>query len=257
MRNAMLMSVACLCAMSARAGVVLKMSNEGEGPAKASVDEVYYAQGGMMRIDSLDSSGSITRIDLVRDGVIWQIDPRQRTYTRIDHSNVKSFFGVQNEQLQAMMANMPPERRAMMQAQIAKMQQTDFTYSDTGRSDHAGQYACRVWTEDHGSSRFAEYCVVPTSSLPGGAELETSMKTALDTVSSLTSGVPVLEKTAEHFTRLKKMNGFPVRTRSLSPSGETRNEHLLTAVESHALPADKFAIPRDFTEKPLGGGRSD
>ena len=50
-----------------------------------------------------------------------------------------------------MLANLPPDKRAVMEARMAQMRQkaahTEFTFSDAGRGDHAGQYSCRVWQE--------------------------------------------------------------------------------------------------------------
>ena len=248
-----------LVATTARAGVVLQVSSRDLPAGKAAPHEVYYAQDGMMRIDQLDASGSVTQVDLVRDGVIWEIDPQERTYTRIDQATVKSFFGAQSGRFDAMLDRLPPEKRALMQARLAQMQKPseEGSFTDTGRSDQVGQYSCRVWQEQRATLPHADYCVVSSSSLPGGAELTVSMKKALETTDQLVSGVPMLARMAEHLTRLEKLNGFPVRQRFISPSGQPEREDVLVSAEARALPADKFAIPQGFTEKPLGRARND
>ena len=252
MRMLNLLLILSLFTASAEAGVALQVSSHDSSSGKATPHEVYYAQGGMMRIDSLDSQGNVTSVDLVRDGVIWQIDPRQRTYTRIDAATVKTFFGGQQSQLDAMLANLPPERRALMQAQVARMQQPhQDSFTDTGRNEQSGQYSCRVWQEQHAGHPYAEYCVVPTSSLPGGTELAASVHAALTTTNQVIGGVPQLARSAEHLTRLDKVNGFPVRQRFLSNSGKVESEDVLASAETRDLPADKFAVPQGFTEKPL------
>jgi len=258
MRTVNLLLILPLIAATAEAGVVLQVSSHELTSGKTTPHEVYYAQAGMMRIDMLDDGGNVSRTDLVRDGMIWEVDPRQRTYTRIDQATVKSFFGGQQSQMDAMLANLPPEKRALMQAQIAKMQQPNQdAFTDTGRSETSGQYSCRMWQEQHAGRPYAEYCVVPAASLPGGAELASSMHAALATTTQLLSGVPQLARSAERLTRLDKLNGFPVRQRFLSAAGKTERENVLTSAESHALPADKFAIPQGFTEKPLGKPHND
>ena len=75
MRALNLMLLAALVSLSAEAGSVLKVDSK-DASGKAVPKEVYYAQDGMMRIDSLDAQGSVTRTTLVRDGVVWEIDPR-------------------------------------------------------------------------------------------------------------------------------------------------------------------------------------
>jgi hypothetical protein len=163
-------------------------------------------------------------------------------------------MGAQTSQLQAMMANLPPDRRAMMEARLAQMgkPRTDNTFTDTGRSDQSAQYSCHVWQEQRHGAAIAEYCVVAATSLPDGSDLATSMKKAFETTDKILAGVPMLAANAEHLTRLEKMNGFPVHWRSISPSGNTESEHVLTSAQAQNLPADTFAIPQGFTEIPLG-----
>jgi hypothetical protein len=255
MRGFNVMLLASLVSLSAEAGSVLKVDSK-DASGKTVPREVYYAQDGMMRIDTLDTQGSITRTTLVRDGVIWEVDPRERTFTRVDTASLKQLMGGRDSQMEAMLAQLPPEKRAVMEARMAQMKQkaatTEYTFSDTGRSDHSGQYSCRVWQEQRNGQPFAEYCVVSASSLPAGAELETAMKKAIATTNQLVAGVPQMAKQAEHLTRLGKLGGFPASSRM--GHGE---EHVLASAVSQSLPADKFAIPQGFTEKPLGERESD
>ncbi|HSY09003.1 MAG TPA: hypothetical protein VK820_10780 [Steroidobacteraceae bacterium] len=253
MRIVNLLLILSLLTATAEAGVVLQVGSRESSSGKTTPHQVYYAQDGMMRIDMLDSRGNVTQLDLVRDGVIWQVDTQNRTYTRIDQATVKTVFGAQNGRIDAMLANLPPEQRALMQARIAQTQQPhQATFTDAGRSEQSGTYSCRMWQEQHSGRPYAEYCVVPTTSLPGGSELAASMHAAITTTNQLVAGIPQMASRAEYLTRLDKLNGFPVLQRFVSPSGKTEREDVLTSAETRALPADKFAIPQGFTEKPLG-----
>jgi len=258
MRVFNVMLLASLVSLSAEAGSVLKVDSK-DSTGKTVPNEVYYAQDGMIRIDSLDAGGNITRTTVVRDGVVWEIDPRERTFTRIDAASLKQLVGGKENQMEAMIAQLPPEKRAVMEQRMAQMKQraatTEYTFNDTGRSDHAGQYSCRVWEEQRNGQPFAEYCVVPASSLPAGAELDAAMKKAVETANQIISSVPQMAKQAEHLTRLGKLNGFPARSRV--GSGGHGDEHLLTSAQAQSLPADKFAIPQGFTEKQLGAREAD
>ena len=255
MRALNLMLLASLVSLSAEAGSVLKVDSK-EASGKSVPKEVYYAQDGMMRIDSLDAQGSVLRTTLVRDGVVWEIDPREKTFTRVDAASLKQLFGGKESQMEAMLAQLPPEKRALMEQRMAQMKQksatAEYTFTDTGRSDHAGQYSCRVWQEQRQGQPFAEYCVVPASSLPAGAELDAAMKKATATASQIVSSVPQMAKQAEHLTRLGKLNGFPASSRI-----GHEEEHVLASAQAQSLPADKFAIPQGFTEKSLGAHESD
>lgn len=237
---------------AAHAGAVLQVAAK-DASGKTVPDEVYYAQNGMMRIDSMDTKGDIVRMNIIRDGVIWEVDTRDRTFSRIDAQSLGSTMSAQNSQLQAMMANLPPDKRAMMQARLAQMGQphSDSTFTDTGRSDRSAQYSCHIWQEQRHGGSSTEYCVVAASSLPDGNDLAASMKTAFETTNKILAAVPMMAAGAEHLTRLQKMNGFPVHWRYVSSSGATESEHVLTSAQSQNLPADTFAIPQGFTEKPL------
>lgn len=258
MRMDKLPLVLCLLTATAQAGVVLHVGSRDLPSGKAAPHELYYAQNGMMRVDTLGERNKVTQVYIVRDGVIWDIDPQQRTYSRIDQAALKAFIGDRQSQMDAMIANLPPAQRAMMQERVAKMHdphQAKFT--DTGRSEQSGPYSCRVWQEQHDARPYAEYCVVPATSLPGGSELATSMHTAIETANRLVSGIPQLAMGAEHLTRLDKLHGFPVTQRFLSSSGQAEREDVLTSVETIDLPADKFAIPQGFTEKTMGEREND
>jgi hypothetical protein len=250
MRVFKVMLLASFISVSAQAGSVLKVDAK-DASGKTAPREAWYAQDGMLRIDDLDERGNVTESTVVRDDVIWKIDPAERTYTRVDPASLKQMMGGKSTDLEAMMARLPPERRAMIEARMAKMHEkaanTEYTFSDTGKSDHSGPYACHLWQEQRNGKPYADYCVVPASSLPAGGELETAMKKAVATTSQIIASVPQLAKQAEHITRLGSLNGFPASSRV--GQGE---ERMLTSAQAQALPADKFAIPQGFTEKPLG-----
>ncbi len=250
MRGFNVMILAAVVSLNAQAGAVLKLDSK-DTSGKSVPKEVYYAQDGMLRIDSLDAKGSVARTTLVRDGVIWEIDPRERTFSRVDAASIKQAFGANDSQLEAMLARLPPEKRAVLEARMAQVKQnaatTQYTFSDAGRSDHVGQYSCHLWDEQRNGKPFAQYCVVPTSSLPAGKELETAIRKAVETTNQIAAGVPQMQQQAEHLTRLGKLGGFPASSRMTHG-----DEHVLSSAEAQSLPADKFAIPQGFTEKPLG-----
>jgi hypothetical protein len=255
MRVFNVMILASLISVSAQAGSVLKVDAK-DASGKTVPREMWYAQDGMLRIDDLDQRGNVTESTVVRDDMIWKIDPAERTYTRVDAASLKQMMGGKSAELETMMANLPPERRAMIEARMAKMHEkaanTEYTFTDTGKDDHSGQYACHRWQEQRNGQPYADYCVVPAASLPAGGELETAMKKAVATTSQIVAGVPQLAKSAEHITRLGRLNGFPASSRV-----GHEEERMLASAQAQALPADKFAIPKGFTEQALGAHGGD
>lgn len=250
MRTVIAGTLALLFSLAAYAGAVLKMDAK-DATGKTQPYETYYAQDGMLRIDRVDAHGAVTDTTIVRDGVVWDIDPAERTYTRVDSASLGQIAGDSSSRMEAMIASLPPDKRAMMEARMAQMKQkaatTQYTFTDTGRSDKVGLYGCRVWEEQKSGKPYAQYCVVPTSSLPAGGELEASLKKATTTAGQIVASVPMLAAHAEHLTRLGQMNGFPA---SVHVSGN--EAHVLSSAQAQSLPADKFAIPQGFTERRLG-----
>ncbi|MBV9344429.1 MAG: hypothetical protein JO341_00495 [Gammaproteobacteria bacterium] len=255
MRSLALLLLSILTVPAALAGAVLKIDRKDSG--KTVPHEVYYAQDGMLRVDSVDERGTVQSMDVVRDGVIWEVNMRERTFSRVDANSMKQMMGDKTSQFDAALAQLPPEQRAAIQAQLAQTRQRSSddngpVFSDTGRTDQVGQYSCRIWTEAHEGKPFAEYCVVPTSNLPAGNELADAMKKAYATVTQAFSGIPEAAASTAYLRRIEKMHGFPARRRSLGASeAQDEDQNVLASAEARTLPADQFAIPKGFTEKPL------
>jgi hypothetical protein len=242
-------------ATTAGAGVVMHMAEKDLASGKQSDHEVWYLQGGMMRVDTLDDRGHIRRMSMLRDSAIWEFDVEKRTYSKLDKAAMQAQMAYANDKMKEMMAKMPPERRAQMEQAMKNMQQPkhhEYTWTDAGRSDRAGPYSCHVWEGRHDNKVSEEVCVAPTGSLPGGDELVATMRQALTVVRDVMSGTPMAGAAFSDFAkRYEQMNGFPVLTRHMS-NGKAYRETLVTAVDRQAVPGDKFEIPKGFTEKPFG-----
>ena len=242
-------------AVVAEAGVVAHYETKDLTTSKISENTVFYAQGGTLRMDSLDDRGQVTRMVIVRDGAIWTVDVPRRTYAKIDKAFVQQKLGAANAQLQAMVAQLPPERRALMEQRMKQMQQPDaVVWNDTGRSDRGGTYSCRIYEEKRSDNKVrAEYCVASPSSVPGGDELATAIHKAALTAQDIFAGVPEARRTADQFSRFAKMNGVVVIKRQLDGGKASREDHV-KSIDRESLTADQFAVPKGFTEQSDAGG---
>jgi hypothetical protein len=233
-----------------RAGVVVHVADQSVPTGAQSPREVYYAQDGLLRIDKLDDEGHVAEITLIRDGALWQIDVPKRTYRKLDKAAMQVRKGAMNDKMQAMLAQMPPERRALLEQRMKSMQQpADLTWSDVGRSETSGSYSCHVWELRRNDKPTQEYCVTPAASLPGGDELATSLRQAGAVATEVFSGTGASQAVAQRLAVFTKMNGFPVVTRDMA-GGKASHERRVTSVEHTPLAADKFAIPAGFTTAP-------
>lgn len=249
----------CLAAMGmapVQAGTVVHLNRQQLPDGQARPQSVIYAQGGQFRMDTLDDKGHVRDFVIVRDGNIWQVDAEKRTFYKFDKAALASQQGEMQERMQAMLQNMPPERRAMMEERMKNMmqktQQTSVTMTNTGRGDHAGSWSCEVWQVQRNGKAVSESCIASRGSLTGGDELVDATHKASAVATDVLSSQPAARTVAQQFALYGKVDGFPVRTRQIS-GGKAESEDIVTSIERQSLPEDKFAIPKGFTQTTLGG----
>lgn len=243
---------------AAVAGVVVHMSKgDADSPAR---QETLYAQDGLLRVDEVDAKGQVHDFTLIRDGAIWEVDTQKRTFRKFDKAAVSAKMGDMEQQMQAAMASMPPERRAMVEQRMKAMQQQthDYELTDAGRTEHVGSYTCKVWRATRDGKPMMEYCVAPTGSLTGGDELVAATHKAATIVNDVMSGAPSMARgaLAPIYKLYGKMDGYPVSTKDVM-GGQSRQESTVTSIEKKSLAADQFAIPKGYTEAALDRSDSD
>ncbi len=237
-----------------QAGVVVHMSTNAAADGAAKHQQTLYAQDGLLRVDKLDDQGKVRDFTLFRDGAIWDVDPQKHTFRKFDKNVVAAEQDAMNDRMKAMMQNMPPERRAMVEQRMKAMQgeSHDYDVTNSGRSEHVGAYTCQIWQSVRDGKPVTEYCVVPKGSLAGGDELATATHNASLIAASMASAAPQMARAVSPVYKIYgKLDGFPVMTRQIS-AGQAREETIVTGIEKKALPTDQFAIPKGFTEATIG-----
>jgi hypothetical protein len=233
---------------AAQAGTVVHMDRRSLPDGQAHPETIVYAQEGQFRMDTLDGKGNVQEFVLVRDGTIWQVNVIKRTFYKFD----KAALAAKQDEAQAMLQNMPADRRAMMEERLKGMlqrvQHTDVAMTDTGHADRAGSWSCEVWQISRDGKTESESCIASRGSLSGGDELVDATHKASAVATDVLSSLPAAHIVAQDFAIYGKMDGFPVRTRHIGGS----SEDIVTAIERESLPADKFAIPKGFTQTTLG-----
>lgn len=234
-----------------QAGTVVHLDRRDLPDGPAQPKSVIYAQGGQFRMDTLDEKGHVRDFVLVRDGTIWQVDVEKRTFYKFDKAALAGQQGAMQEHMQAMLQNLPADRRAVMEERMKgmmqKAQQGNVTVTDTGHTDHAGSWSCEIWQVLRNSKAVSESCIAARGSLTGGDELVDATHKASAVAADVLSSLPAARVVAQRFALYGKVDGFPVRTRELS-GGKAESEDIATSIERASLPADKFAIPKGFTE---------
>jgi hypothetical protein len=244
---------------AARAGVVVHMSAKAGADGAAKNQQILYAQDGLLRIDKLDDQGKVRDFTLIRDGAIWDVDTLRHTFRKFDKNAVATEQNAMSDRMKAMMQNMPPERRAMVEQRMKAMQTEthDYDVKDSGRSEHVGAYTCKIWQAVRDGKPITEYCIVPKGSLVGGEELATATHNASLIAAEVASAAPQMARAVSPIYKMYgKLDGFPVMTRHFA-GGEAREETIVTGIEKKALPADQFTIPKGFTEATFGKSGAD
>ncbi len=246
-----LLYLAVTWAAATQAGTVVHMDRRHLPDGEAHPESVVYAQDGQFRMDTLDDKGHVRDFVLVRDGNIWQVDVEKRTFYKFDKAALAGQQSQQQARMEAMLQNLPAEQRAMMEARMKGMmqhaQQANVTMTNTGHGDHAGSWSCDVWQVLRDGKVLMESCIASRGSLTGGDELVDATHKASAVATDVLSSLPAAHAAAQRFALYGKVDGFPVRTRDI-PGGKTGWEEIVTSIERQTLPADKFAIPKGFTQ---------
>lgn len=238
-----------------QAGTVVHQDRRSLRDGQAHPQSVIYAQDGQFRMDTLDEKGHVRDFVLVRDGNIWQVDVEKRTFYKFDKPALAARQGQMEERMQAMLQNMPADQRAVMEermkAMMQKTQQTSVTMTNTGHGDRAGSWSCEVWQLLRDGKAVSESCIASRGSLTGGDELVDATHKAAAVATDVLSSLPAARNAAQQFALYGKVDGFPVRTRQIV-GGKAESEEIVTSIERQSLPADKFAIPKGFTQTTMG-----
>jgi len=238
-------------------GTIVHM-NRTDFDGKTRPEAVIYAQEGQFRMDTLDADGHVSNFVLVRDGSVWQVDVPKRTFFEIDQVALAGQQSQMQEQMQAMLQRLPPDQRAAMEERMkglmAGRSQFSLTMTDTGKTDHVGSWDCEVWQVRRSGAVSSDACIASRGSLAGGDELVDAVHKAAAVTKDVVSALPGARATAQQMAVYGKVDGFPVRTRQLGSDGSVESAETVSSVERQSLPADRFAIPKGFTQTTLGGG---
>ena len=246
-----------LFAGSAQAGTVL--TTETRTGKTVHVNEMRV-QGGNLRADTNDADER--RSVILTDKTMYVLDHNDRTYAVMDEATMRRLGGQMaqaRQQMEAQMAKLPPEQRAMMQRAMAGMQgqgaaQAPRTeYRRTARGEAAAGIACKVWEGYEAGKKTEEVCVAAASSIPGGAEMLAGMKKMGERMSKIMqsmggSGIAVQQM----WNELSTLNGVPIIQRDFE-GGRVTSTSTLKAALSETVPAASFAPPAGYKPRKLDG----
>jgi hypothetical protein len=226
-------------------------STEGSGTAI----ETILVGSGRIRSDS----GTQSVIIAPADNFMLAIDHSRKTFMRMTKADLEAMaksIGEMMKQMEAALANMPPEMRgrAMGMMRGGPSMQPSVT-TDTGETATVGGKSCRIFRRTSENKVLSEYCLANPASLGLPAADQKTLAGALAFMEGLMKAIEagplgrVADATPFH-------NGMvPLRTTQFE--GTTRRTSEFVSAAPANLPAATFDVPEGYKEEkmPTMGGR--
>lgn len=247
-------------------GVVIEMEeSDPGGPEGAPVDTIY-AQDEMLRMDSRDDENGRTSF-IFRDDALWMVSHEEKSCQMIDRQAMERLsdqLGGVMKQMEAELAKLPPEQRAMMEEMMKGRMSAAMGAGgaagpprrvETGAVESIGEYSCTIQTLYAGDDKVWEVCAASENDLPGAASEAMAAFRAMSRFAeqlrdTLQQG-PLADMFSTPFSELNEVNGMPIRVRSYE-RGRLANESTLKSIVSKDLEAGMFDVPDGYTVNNLG-----
>lgn len=245
-------------------GVVIEMETGDPDSTDAALVDTIYAQREMLRMDPhADRSGRMSVI--FRDETLWVVSHDEKTCQTIDKEGMEELsqqVGGMMKQMEAELANLPPEQRAM----VEKMMKDQMPGGMPGMADSApprrievgavekvGNYSCTLRTLYSGDKKIWEVCSAGEG-LPGAAsealEAFGAMARFAEQLRESVRQGPFAQMVDTPFYDMDEIGGFPVRTRMFA-NGRITDESILKSIVGKDLDESVFAIPDGYEVKSL------
>ncbi|HEU4623403.1 MAG TPA: DUF4412 domain-containing protein [Steroidobacteraceae bacterium] len=222
------------------------------------VNKMWF-DGGRMRTENGERGEGAVAI--FKDQAMYVLDPANKSYRKIDKATVDQMaakLAEARKQMQAAMANMPPERRAMMEKMMGQLggaanDGAKRTLKKTSRKETVAGIECTVWEASVGGEKVEELCAAPAASVTGGAEMMKTMREVGEMLKGFTKSFGAGSQIDGNWRDMETLNGVPVLTRDFS-GGKVTSETRLAVARKESIPADRFEVPAGYTEKKISFG---
>ncbi len=233
---------ALLLSAHAAAGTYIEASRTDlREPLRSPETQKMWFDGGSFRLENEHADA----VEIFKNQTLFLIAPPQRRYAVLDpsrlHDLLSGSHSVQRTSLHTAPSAPSDARDAPDEERTAQM---------TSRTETSGGQTCSVWEIESGGIKVQELCVVPVSSVPGGAAILADMRQVGTLIRDKRLDGSLGSSVAQSWADLDAVDGIPIISRTFE-SGETAVEIRLTAVRSEQVPSTAFDIPPDFKRRPL------
>jgi hypothetical protein len=270
--------LASACVGSAMAGVVVTSTHTKLDTHQTDATNIFV-EADKLKVVSPENT-MIYRADLNR---VWVINPQRRSYMEMTPETMQQMagqiagataqLGAAQAQMQARLAQLPPEQRAQIEALMASRglggppggraagppPPPQIAYTRAGASKAVGNWRCDVYRKTSNGQQEEDVCLAPITA----AGLSAADFQVLERLSAFMAPVmssPMVPRTDYlGWNAMNKAVGFqavPLDT-MLYDSGKPYAEEMVTKIERTTIPANTFELPAGLTKEDIGipGGR--
>lgn len=250
------------------AGVIMDMITR-DGSGQQTEASKIYAQSEMVRIDRVGGISGEKMSMIFRDDVFLMINHNDKTYAVIDEAmleQIGSRISAAMQEMEAQLAQMPAEQRAMiekmMQGQMqGMMPQKDAAAApllrvESGASSEWKSYPCVKYSVYTGNEKSEEICAASHDTIEGIDDVMQGIRKMSGFVNKLTESLPEAfgGMAKNPMNMLEQIDGFPVHTLHFK-NGEVRGETSLDSASEQTLDESMFVAPADYTKQDMFQGR--
>ena len=182
--------------------------------------------------------------------VMWVVDDAKKSYQQMDEATIDRMAAQMSDaraQMQARLAQMPPERRAQAEAMMKKFQSgtapTRVEYRKIGGTKLIAGHLCTGYDSYYGKDLQAHLWVAPYSSLnvsPSDAAVFKKMGEFFGKLTASMGG-----NRNQDYVPMHELNGIPLLTQDVD-DGKVTRETLVESVSRSPIAAGTFDVPAGY-----------
>ena len=249
----------------ANAGVVMEMVTRNASGQETDRTKIY-AQSKKIRMEQGGDDASDGTMIFLGDKFLY-VDHEDKSYVVMDEAmldEVSTQMSAAMKEMEAQLANMPPEQRAMveqmMKGQMQGMmgEQGDAPPPPRVESMGSGKWQshkCRQYAVYEGATKTQEVCAADLDDVDGSEELIEAFRNMAAYITKLTESLPMRgDERPNPVELMDQIDGFPVHTIDYD-NGVAVSEMSLDSVLEQDLDEELFAAPKGYRRQDPFGGR--
>jgi len=262
MKKLLIASIPLLFVLSSPlyAGVAMDMVTK-DASGQETERSRMYAQSGMLRVDG-GADGSSSNVSMIFLGDEFLVlDHAEKSYIIMDEAMLDEFasrISDAMQQIEAQLASLPPEQRAMaeqmMKGQMQGMTGKSASPSPAPRIEAIGtgkwhDQSCAQYAVHEGGQKTQEICVASLDHIQGSDDMMQAFRQMADYVKQLTEALPFsTDESMNPGELMDQIDGFPVH-RIAYQDGEVTQEDILESLTEKELDESLFEAPGDYNRQ--------